>query len=82
MNDMNTFLEELYEIEPSLRSRDPKELMKIMSVLSQTRPTISMSPQFKRQLRTELMQKIASTTTTTSSFEVSSFFKVGGTILA
>ena len=50
-------LDELYGIEPSLKKQE-KHLTKIIQLMIQNVPQSQMSPEFKKELRKEILQKI------------------------
>jgi hypothetical protein len=50
-------LEELYSIEPNLRKQE-KKLESIVSLMVQNIPKSEMNPEFKKELRKEILQKI------------------------
>jgi hypothetical protein len=52
-------LEELYILEPSLRKQE-KKLVEVVSIMVKNIPKTEMNPEFKRELRKQILSKIHS----------------------
>lgn len=58
MDNIHKILEELYEIDPSLRAQE-KELQAIAQILIASKPQVVMSEAFKKSLHEKIIEKIA-----------------------
>jgi hypothetical protein len=56
-SQLQNLLEELYAVDPALRSKE-KELRQIIEVLLKSKPDIQLDPSFREQLRVELQKHI------------------------
>lgn len=79
MNQINILLQELYDIEPSLRNNE-KEALEIVNALLSIKPKIEVSEAFKKRLRNQLMVEIEKRKS--RQFDIKNFFKVGSSIFA
>lgn len=79
MHNIKKILDELFELEPSLRARE-KEVTKMLTVMLETKPDIKMSTEFKKELRDKIMTEIASRKQ--SSFDLASGIKMISTFIA
>lgn len=79
MHNIKKILEELFELEPSLRARE-KEVTKILTLMLESKPDIKMSVEFKKELRDKIMRQIANSKPTPYNF--ASGIKMMSTFLA
>lgn len=79
MNQINILLQELYDIEPSLRNNE-KEALEIVNALLKIKPKIEVSDAFKKRLRNQLMVEIEKRKS--RQFDIKNFLKVGSSIFA
>lgn len=79
MNQTNILLQELYDIEPSLRNNE-KEALEIVKALLLVKPKVDISEAFRKRLRNQLMVEIEKRKS--RQFDIKNFFKVGSSIFA
>lgn len=69
-SNIRTLLEELYELEPSLREKE-EYIIRIIENMQKNRPDIVINEEFKNELRTKLLAELSTTEKKTQKMGVS-----------